>query len=165
MSAPQAMTGQVMLGNGEIKDLAPPGRRLLARLIDWVILIGVLIVLMVVGIAGAIAGGDDSSLVPLATIGGLVVWVVIVLLYEVTLVALRGQTLGKMVMGIMVGNADDGGVPGWGKSIGRWALPNLVTLIPIVGGLLSLVVYLSLVWDDRRQGWHDKMATTVVITN
>ena len=66
-------------------------------------------------------------------------------------------------MRIMVVRAENGEVPGWGKSIGRWILPGLLGLIPVVGGLLVLLVYLSLLWDASRQGWHDKMGTTVVI--
>ena len=163
MSAPQAMTGRVTLGNGEIKDLASPGRRLVARIIDVVILVVVLLIAIGVGIAGALVGDDESGLAALAVFGGLVMWFVLALLYEVTLIALRGQTLGKMAMGIMVARAEDGGVPGWSKAIGRWILPGLLNLIPFVGGFLGLLVYLSLLWDDRRQGWHDKMGTTVVI--
>ena len=88
----------------------------------------------------------------------------IFLIYEPALIATRGQTVGKMIMGIKVVRAEDGGLPGWGKAIGRWILPGLVSLVPIAGWFLHMLVYLSLVWDDRRQGWHDKMGTTVVIT-
>lgn len=167
MSEPRAMTGRVTLGNGEVRDLASPGSRLVARLIDIAILIGVFMVVAALGVAvfllGSEVGEEAEGLAMLTGFGGLFVWFVLAFLYEPTLVALRGQTLGKMVMKIMVATAEDGEVPGWGRSIGRFALPNLLNLIPLIGGLLAIVVYISLLWDDRRQGWHDKMGTTVVI--
>ena len=68
-----------------------------------------------------------------------------------------------MMVGIKVVRADDGGIRGWGKSIGRWMVLVLPSLIPIGGFLLVLLVYLSPTFDDRRQGWHDKAAATVVV--
>ena len=169
MTEPRAMTGRVTLGNGEVRELASPGRRLVARIIDVVIMVAVAIFLTIVGVAGLVLGSETEADVLAAAaalfvgFGGFAFFTIIVLLYEPTLIALRGQTLGKMAARIKVVRAEDGEVPGWGKAIGRWLLPGLLVLIPVVGGLLALLVYLSLLWDDRRQGWHDKMGTTVVI--
>ena len=168
MTEPRAMTGRVTLGNGEVRELASPGRRLVARIIDVVIIVAVVVFLTIVGIAGLVLGSETGEEVLEAAalflgFGGLVFFTIVVLLYEPTLIALRGQTLGKMAMRIMVVRAENGEVPGWGKAIGRWILPGLLGLIPVVGGLLVLLVYLSLLWDASRQGWHDKMGTTVVI--
>ncbi|MDE0187653.1 MAG: RDD family protein [bacterium] len=168
MTEPRAMTGRVTLGNGEVRELASPGKRLVARIIDVAIIGFVVIFLTIVGVAGLLVGSetDEDALAAAALFigfGGLAFFTVLMLLYEPTLIALRGQTLGKMAMRIMVARAEDGEVPGWGKAIGRWILPGLLGLIPVAGGLLVLLVYLSLLWDDRRQGWHDKMGTTVVI--
>lgn len=168
MTEPRAMTGRVTLGNGEVRNLASPGRRLVARIIDAVIILFVIVVLTIVGIAGLVIGSEaDADGIAMtamfAGFGGLALFSVVALLYEPTMIALKGQTLGKMAMNIMVARAEDGGVPGWGKALGRWLLPGLLTLIPVLGSLLVLLVYLSLLWDDRRQGWHDKMGTTVVI--
>ncbi len=95
--------------------------------------------------------------------GGAILALLISLIYEPALIATRGQTLGKMMVGIKVVRAEDGGLPGWGKAIGRWVLPGVLSLVPFVGWILQLLAYISLLWDDRRQGWHDKMATTVVV--
>ena len=151
-----------------MRELASPGKRLVARIIDVAIIGFVVIFLTIVGVAGLLVGSetDEDALAAAALFigfGGLAFFTVLMLLYEPTLIALRGQTLGKMAMRIMVARAEDGEVPGWGKAIGRWILPGLLGLIPVAGGLLVLLVYLSLLWDDRRQGWHDKMGTTVVI--
>ena len=87
-------------------------------------------------------------------------------LYDIIMVAMRGQTLGKMMARIRVVNAANGTLPGWSRSCLRVAVP----FVPIVVGafvwyvgLLSLLVYASLLWDKRRQGWHDKSSGTVVI--
>ena len=79
------------------------------------------------------------------------------------MIALKGQTLGKMATSIKVVRADNGLVPGWGKSIGRWIIPAALGFIPFVGWILALLVYLSLTWDKARQGWHDKAVKTLVI--
>ena len=168
MTEPRAMTGRVTLGNGEVRELASPGKRLVARIIDVVIIGIVVVFLTIVGVAGLLVGSEteEDALAAVALFvgfGGLAFFTVLLLIYEPTLIALKGQTLGKMAMSIMVVRAEDGEVPGWGKAIGRWILPGILGLIPIAGGLLVLLVYLSLLWDDRRQGWHDKMGTTVVI--
>lgn len=160
--APVAMTGWVTLGNGEVRELANLGSRLGARILDWV-LVGVAIaVLAVIGIVGAIASGDEATFIGI--VFGLALSVlVITLLYEMTMIALRGQTVGKMMVGVKVVSAADGDVPGWGKSIGRWMILVLPGLIPIGGFLVTLLVYLSPTFDDRRQGWHDKAVATVVV--
>ena len=85
------------------------------------------------------------------------------ILYEVTMIATRGQTLGKMAAHIMVIRSDSGLQPGWGKSLGRWALPYGMGIIPLFGWLMALVCYLSLTWGHNHQGWHDKAARTFVI--
>lgn len=157
----------VTLENGEVRELASPGRRLVARLVDIAIVVVLVVVLAVVGIAGLVlgseAGAEALDLAIFAGFGGLAFFVVLLFVYEPTMIALRGQTLGKMAVRIMVVRADDGTVPGWGKSLGRWILPALLSFIPNVGGLLSLLVYISLLWNGDRQGWHDKIGTTVVI--
>lgn len=165
--APAAMTGQVTLGNGQVRTLASPGVRLVARLIDVCVLWIVAGVIAMMGFGGGIAmgaTGTDAGLAAMFTAfaATFMTLVIVSIGYEVTLTALKGQTLGKMAMGIRVARADNGDLPGWGKAIGRWALPWLLGLIPLIGWIGTLLTYLSLTWDDRRQGWHDKAAATVV---
>jgi uncharacterized RDD family membrane protein YckC len=162
------MTGSVMLGNGEVRTLASPGKRLGARVIDVIVLWFVVMTIGLLGIGGgAVLGANGTDAGIGAAIGALfmtfVTIFIVTIAYEVTLTALRGQTLGKMAMGIRVTRADNGDLPGWGKAIMRWALPHLMMFIPIIGWIGGLLTYLSLTWDDRRQGWHDKAAATVVL--
>ena len=157
---------------GEQAQLAGAGMRLLARILDGAILAVALVVLWLVVILGASGiaqttisinpAGDNLGVAAMALlIFGGVVTVLIALLYEVAFTAIKGQTLGKMVTGIRVVRADNGGIPGWGKSALRWVVPTGAGLVPFVGWLLSLLVYLALTWDPLRQGWHDKAASTM----
>ena len=162
---PQAMTGWATVGTGETVELAGAGSRLGARIIDWIILAIGYFILVAIGLAAAFgADADDQTAV---SIGAIVVVALLLglvgILYEVTFIALKGQTLGKMATRIKVVRADNGLVPGWGKSVGRWIIPAAAAFIPFVGWILSLLVYISLLWDKVRQGWHDKAAGTLVI--
>ena len=169
------MTGWAMTGTGQQLELASAGARLGARIIDIVIMGVVMIFLLIIGVMALFgldsgnSGTDDETTVGVAFFFGIAgVAAAIGLLYEVALIATRGQTLGKMMTSVKVVRADNGLVPGWGKSIVRWIIPTiagsiLAFLIPGIGGLLSLLIYVSLLWDSARQGWHDKAAGTLVI--
>ena len=144
-------TGWAELGSGETVELARPLRRLGARILDAIVAGILLLTLLRVSGTGV------------STVGSMLLGLVVGIGYEVSQVAVWGQTIGKRMTGIRVINAVHGGVPGWGKAFGRWAIPGLVALIPILGPLLSLLCYVSLTWDRVYQGWHDKVAGTLVI--
>ena len=158
--SPGAMTGWVTLGNGEQKELAGMGSRLGARIIDW-ILLAVASVIVLVVLFGGLGRTERGFFAALFL--SLLVIAAIVLLYEWTMIAVLGQTLGKKWTGVKVVRADNGAVPGWGKSFVRWLIPGLVNIIPVVGNIALLVVYLSPVFSKTRQGWHDMAAATVVV--
>ena len=172
--SPQATTGWATLGTGEGVELAGAGSRLGARIIDWIILTVVSIILLIAGVLALIGLDfeDTTETEEEFSEGGAVFLGIILaifaigLLYEVVLIATRGQTLGKMATRIRVVRADNGLVPGWGKSLGRWLLPALFGIagsyISFVG-LVVLLIYASLLWDKRRQGWHDKAVKTLVV--
>ena len=68
----------------------------------------------------------------------------------------KGATPGKMVFAARVVDAKTGGTPTWGQLIGRY----------LAMFLSAIALGLGFVWigiDDRKQGWHDKLAGTVVI--
>ena len=165
---PQAMTGWANLGTGGTVELASPGARLGARVLDVAIMLSLVFLLLIGGVLGIVAvmeSGDENDL---ALVGGVIiimmilampVFVVVGIAYEVTLIAVKGQTLGKMLANIKVVRADNGFTPGWGKSIGRWILPIALNIVPFLG----LLAYVSLTWDRVRQGWHDKAAATLVV--
>ena len=146
---------QTTLGTGEQVELASPGNRLLAHIID-------MLILMVMGFLFGILDAISSLLLPYSEMLSLYLTLfplVIGILYIVVLIALKGQTLGKMAMKVRVVQEDDGSIPGWGKSIIRWLVPSILFIVICPG----LICYLSIIWDKRKQGWHDKVANTLVI--
>lgn len=97
---------------------------------------------------------------------GLFLVFLITLAYEVVMIALRGATVGKQLLGVKVVRESDGQVPGWGPALLRWIVPLAPAIIPFIGALGTLVVYLSPLFDSsgRNQGWHDKVAKTLFIS-
>jgi uncharacterized RDD family membrane protein YckC len=68
----------------------------------------------------------------------------------------KSATPGKMLFGIYIVDATTGGKPTTGQLIGRYA-----------GYYVSMLgIFLGFLWvafDARKQGWHDKLAGTVVV--
>ena len=158
--APRAYTGWITLGNGEQRELAGMGRRLWARIIDFVLL-GLVALIAIIALFGLLADSERGFLVALFL--GILMVLAIWILYEPMMIAAMGQTLGKKWAGVKVVRADDGAVPGWGKSFVRWLIPSVVNLIPILGGIAALVIYISPLFTPTRQGWHDMAASTAVL--
>jgi uncharacterized RDD family membrane protein YckC len=85
------------------------------------------------------------------------------------LVAWQGRTLGQRAMGTFVVRAEDGGKLPLGRSYLRAVIfwgPGVIGLIPTAGsiaGLIALIGLLSAAWDQRKQGWHDKLARSLVV--
>ena len=138
-------------------ELASALQRILARVIDLVLL-GGLFVLSSILIDDSV--GDDTS--RLALVIGLVTGVV----YEIGMVAAVGATVGKLVVGTRIVTADGTTPPPIGVAGLRW-LPNAVSLVPFVGPLVSIAIILgSLIWvftDPRRRTIYDRAATTYVV--
>ncbi len=168
----QAQSGLVQIpGMGTVKT-ATLGARALARIIDSVILTIVIYALWIIIVGGASAGlktNADGTLSDEGTggffaaiLGAMAITVVISIGYELVLTAIKGQTVGKMIMGIKVVRSADGQVPGFGPAFMRWLLPTIGVFVCYIGALL---VYLSPLFDSsgRVQGWHDKAANTLVI--
>ena len=65
-------------------------------------------------------------------------------------------TPGKMMLGIKIVDAETGQPPSTKQDIVRY-LGYFVSIIPMLFGFLWVF------WDKRAQGWHDKMANTVVV--
>jgi uncharacterized RDD family membrane protein YckC len=134
---PQAQAWQ----QGPSGPRASFGRRLVAILVDGVV-IGV-----VEGIAIAIFGRGAGY--GISTLFGL--------LYVAFLEGgPKGQTLGKMALGIRVIDFNTGGPIGYARGFLRY-----------IGKLISAIAcflgYLWMLWDKEKQTWHDKIATTVVV--
>jgi uncharacterized RDD family membrane protein YckC len=142
-------------------ELVPvgPWPRLGARIIDGLVL---LIPNFILGAVltdgsgafagGGFAGGDDIAFLIVSTLLGYG--------YAVWLEASRGQTVGKMAIGIKV-IGPDGRIPANDVALRRnaWLLLNLV---PVLGGILSFVaavaIGVTISNDPFKRGTHDNFA-------
>ena len=98
--------------------------------------------LLLVGILSAVVGGPPLGfLVGLAYFAGMWTW--------------KGTTVGGVVLGLKVVRAD-------GKPV-----TPAVGIVRALGGAFSMMVFflgiLWIGWDRDKQGWHDKLAGTVVL--
>ena len=67
-------------------------------------------------------------------------------------------TPGKMAMKLQIVDASTGGKMRTGQAIGRY-FAYIISAVPLCLGFIWVGV------DQRKQGWHDKLAGTVVIRN
>jgi uncharacterized RDD family membrane protein YckC len=68
----------------------------------------------------------------------------------------RQATPGKMAISARIVDAATGNPPSTGQMIGRY-LAYYVSILPFCVGLIWVA------FDSRKQGWHDKLAGTVVV--
>jgi uncharacterized RDD family membrane protein YckC len=130
-----------------LPDYAGFGPRALAFLLDAVIVTVVVVPVMVLGFGVQEMPTENS-------------WELLVLL-AVAAAAIGfwrafGATPGKIALGLKIVDARTGQAPGFGQFILRF-LCYFVSAFPL---------YLGFVWaafDRRKQGWHDKIARTIVI--
>ena len=69
----------------------------------------------------------------------------------------KQATPGKMVMSLRVVDAKTGERPSTGQLIGRY-------FAYFVSGIGLCLGYVWVAFDPKKQGWHDKLAGTVVVT-
>lgn len=113
---------------------------------------------------GEASGTTPETSLPLWLVIGLTL---ISIFYEVGLIAWRGQTLGKMLLGIRVAQYLDGRNPSIGQSALRCLLPAAIAVVleAVIPGSSILVAafFLSALLNPLRRGWHDLAGGTVVV--
>jgi len=136
--------------------LAHMGRRFVAWLVDFFVMM--FAIMPMFAIFGVLSARDGSG--PVGGVGlqlGLqaMAWV-IPMAYKAIMLQLRGQTLGKMALGIRVVTADEAQPVG----IGRAGVRTLLwTLLAIPAGL----GFLTALFRADRRGLHDRLAGTRVV--
>jgi uncharacterized RDD family membrane protein YckC len=133
-------------------DYAGFGRRAVAFLIDWLIAIVILVPLLVAGFGMRKVSLDPADhswdlLVPM------VVGVVVIGFWRYC-----GATPGKIALALKIVDARTGAAPGTLRLVVRF-LAYFVSALPLYLGFLWIAV------DRRKQGWHDKIARTIVINS
>ncbi len=129
--------------------LADAGQRFGAYLLDsTVVAIPLFAFLMLVGAT------ESAALAGL----WLLLSFVVPALYFITCWATTGRTIGYRAMGLQLIRTD-GSQPNAGAAIARY-LTLCVCLMVFFPGVLGSMWML---WDDKRQAWHDKVADTLVV--
>lgn len=104
--------------------------------------------LVIVGILSGITGGIFARVVPAFPL-------LVALAYFAGMWTWKGTTIGGVVLSLRVVRLDNGPVT------------FSVALVRGLGAALSAVVlflgFLWIAWDDEKQGWHDRIAGTVVV--
>ncbi|WP_407286698.1 RDD family protein [Streptomyces sp. BP-8] len=144
--------------------LANRGRRLVARIIDAILIVVPVSLIMSVVVGGVnyystnnVEAGKQS------TVSG--VTMLAYLVYEGLMLSSRGQTVGKMVMKVRVAMLANGSIPTPQAAWIRAAVYTLPEIVPCCGFVFWLVNVLWCTWDKPyQQCLHDKAAKTVVVS-
>ncbi len=81
----------------------------------------------------------------------------------VPMTAITGQTLGMRLRKVKVVRLD-GSPVGWAGAFGRFVIPlSIALLLPQLGALIGLGMVLWFLRDRNGQGFHDKLARTLVV--
>ncbi|MDX3096159.1 RDD family protein [Streptomyces sp. ME19-03-3] len=138
--------------------LANRGRRLLARIVDALI-VGI----PVYGLTGLIWNYDYNTTG--AVFSQSVIYAVVYLAYQVLMLTRYGQSLGKKLLRVRVGMLTDGAKPTTPAALKRESVYSLVPIIPCCGEIFWVIEVLWCVWDKPyRQCLHDKAGQTVVVS-
>jgi uncharacterized RDD family membrane protein YckC len=130
------------------------GRRVVATIVDGVVLGIVFVVMSMLFGSSSAAGGEVN-----ASLSGLpfLIYLVVVFAYYILMEGYLGQSVGKMALGIKVIREDDGGVPGVGAAAIR-------TVLRIVDGFFFyLVAFISVLASGKNQRLGDMLAHTLVV--
>ena len=145
-------------------EFAPHGGRLVAYIIDSIIISIVLVIIFTIG-AFALGSGatiEDNQVTDISSGSAIIATILFLvgflvgLLYFPFFWARGGQTPGMRPFDLRVVRDSDGGAIGWGT-----ALLRLVGLV-----IAGAVFYLGYIWifiDKRRRGWQDLIAGTIVV--
>jgi uncharacterized RDD family membrane protein YckC len=130
-----------------VLDFAGIGRRFLAELIDgFLIAIPMILILLAAGVftnPSRVGGGWN------------ILFMAVAVTYRATMLAARGQTVGKMAVKVKVVSADGFDLTtgqAWGREVMR-----------VILGLLCIVDYLPAFFTDEKTTLHDLVAKTRVV--
>lgn len=143
--------------------------RLVAKLIDWTILSFVIIcVFLVINFAMLavlflnVEGMSYSEISKFANLLGIIAFslsvfvsIIFYAIYEIFMLKKNGQTIGKKLLGIKVIKTN-------GESL-TWSTAIIREIGEIINAFTIGIGYLIIIFDDKKQGLHDKIADTYVV--
>ncbi len=137
------------------QEIASPLPRLAAAIIDVIILGIVGSIVGSIFFSGSIYGVNSTSFDEVFTLRNLVS-TLIGWAYNVGFLMYSGATVGKMALGLKVVSSD-------GKILTPTQIALRETLGKLISGYVLLLGFIWILFDNRRQGWHDKIAKTLVV--
>jgi len=132
--------------------LAPISKRVLAFIVDTILL-----VLIVIAAMGDKFAGKNIEQTINAMNQALLFIMLVEIAYHAVFVRLYGATIGKMILKIRVVDINMFANPTWASSVIRASI-RFMGETPIL-----CLIFLWAFFDPFRQGWHDKFAKTLVI--
>lgn len=148
-------------------ELATFGRRLTARLIDYVLVVVAAVAFFVImAVVTVTLTGSTESTDAEGTLWALLFffgWGLLLFFYDWLYLVTWGRTLGKMMLGIKVVSASDGGGLSQGQAMGRSAFFGFPQSLPILGHIFTLAESMAALGDGRSRALHDRVAGTMVV--
>jgi uncharacterized RDD family membrane protein YckC len=135
-------------------QLAPIEKRALAHVIDDFILS----VLMFVIISESISGAETPEEIIVAVNSLIFEFMFVKFIYHAIFTSIYGGSLGKIFLKIKVINTYDFSEIGILDSLNR-------ALVRMGSEAIFLLGFLWAVFDENRQGWHDKSSNTIVVNS
>lgn len=123
-----------------------------ASLIDSLLIVMITIPILFMFFGTDYMNDNVSTLAPLRILVEWILPMVATILFWVH----RAATPGKMALSLKVLDAETGEPVTTGQGIGRY-FAYFISMIPLFLGFIWIA------FDDRKQGWHDKIASTVVV--
>ncbi|MFD4986237.1 RDD family protein [Streptomyces sp. NPDC058374] len=143
--------------------LAPSGKRVLARIIDMII-VGVVVWLLSLLFGVGTYGTDVDNIEAGESFGQSLIAAILYIGYDTILTARTGQTLGKRLLHLRVADLSNGATPGMQTSLIR----AVVLWLPFAFCCACVWTVICGGWSffDRpyKQGLHDKAAKTVEVS-
>ena len=126
--------------------------RLVASIIDSVILMMITAPLLYLFYGGDYFASEDT----LQGVADLVISYIFPLIATILFWVYKSATPGKMMLSMKIIDEKTGNKPSAVQSLIRY-LAYYLSIIPLGLGFLWII------WDDKSQGWHDKIAGTLVV--
>lgn len=152
-------------------QLASVSKRILAVLIDQLIMIAAIFpLLMHTGmdvLSKPMTSAHVQSIVEsvpnhIMTISALMILAVFVV--QTLMLIKKGQTLGKMAVGLRILDKNSLSLPSVTNILLiRTVLTNIAYSVPMIGMLLLVADFITMIIDKQKQSLHDKLAKTVVM--
>jgi uncharacterized RDD family membrane protein YckC len=101
-------------------------------------------------------GKPSAGLLATAIAIGVLGYLIVAFIY-LRMLGSTGQTWGRRIVGIKVVGEMDGQPIGFGRALGRQLFAIFIS------AQIFYLGYLWMLWDDKKQTWHDKVVGSIVI--